>query len=133
MNEHESAFIQAFIVREKRQRYLDMLPGPKRKKILARLNHVLDVDWRFATVVPRNLTFAGPLLEALRSKGAGRDCYMMTLGDLDGAVVPLEAALEEITDDYDGAVLSCLPGRLALYKDESPGDYFILERPAGVP
>ncbi len=46
----EQAFVRAYIVAEKRDRYLAFLKGRKhRRKILDRLNHSLDYDERYAT------------------------------------------------------------------------------------
>jgi hypothetical protein len=132
MDEPEAAFVNAFIVREKRRRYLDLLAGPKRRKILRRINHVLDVDYRYATVVPSHQRFAAPLLGLLRQRGAGLNCHVMADGsDFDGTSMRLEDALEELSGEFDdGVVLDCIPGHLALYKREGSGGCFILERPS---
>jgi hypothetical protein len=133
VNEHEAAFVNAFIVRERRQRYLDLLAGPRRRKILSRLNHVLDLDERFSTRL-HDTHPASALLKALRERGAGRECYLIADdSDLDQRMMTLEDAIEEVSMEDSGVVVSCIPGRLALYKMEDHRLHFILERPASGP
>ena len=53
MNEHEVAFVTAFIIPERRERYLSLLGNPKRRsKLLNRLNHAQDIDFSLARPVP---------------------------------------------------------------------------------
>jgi hypothetical protein len=47
----------------------------------------------------------------------------------DGRELPLREALMLICMHRSGAILSCLPGRLAYYKPESPAPGILLERP----
>ena len=48
---HETAFVSAFVVPEKRARYLEFLAKPKRRReLLDRLNHFFDFVPQFATV-----------------------------------------------------------------------------------
>ena len=46
----------------------------------------------------------------------------------DGRELPLAQALNEICLHRGGAILSCLPGRLAYYTPESPAPGILLER-----
>jgi hypothetical protein len=133
ISEHEEAFVNAFIVREKRQRYRDFLAGPRRRKVLSRLNHVLDLDERFSTRL-HDTHPASALLKTLRDRGAGRECYLIAENsDLDQRIMTLEDAIEEVSVEDSGVVVSCTPGRLALYKAEDHRLHFLLERPASAP
>lgn len=128
MNEHEHAFVTAFIVAERRERYLTLLSNPKRRaKILNRLNHHLDFNRSLAT----ELGYGSPdsLAEFLEAKGAKATCYVIADNrKLDGQELPLaEACWHAFTDGF-GIVLSCVPGQLAFYRPEAPGPGFILER-----
>ena len=53
MNAHEEQFALAFIMPEKRDRYLSMLDSKRgRKKLRDGLYHCRDLDSRFAHLVP---------------------------------------------------------------------------------
>ncbi|WP_257313204.1 hypothetical protein [Geothrix fuzhouensis] len=127
---HEDEFVKAFITSEKRARWAQFLSSPKRRKeILARLNHHLPYIQEFATEVPGHQDFPAELEQLLRAKGAGPTCHVMVNGlKIDGLEMALSKALHEICMHEFGAVLSCLPGRLAYYKPESPGCGILLER-----
>lgn len=49
---------------------------------------------------------------------------------LDGRELPLDAAVSAVVGRGMGAFVSCLPGRLAYYEGEAPGERYLLERPA---
>jgi hypothetical protein len=51
---------------------------------------------------------------------------MSTISELDGQEVDLETALEKIVGSQEGALISCVPGRLGYFEDED--GRFILER-----
>lgn len=122
---HEEAFVLAFVVAARRARYLEFLRSPKRRlEILRRLNHCFDFEPALATPVSRNFDLA--LL--LRNRGAGNSAHVIGGKDgLDGKDLPLEEAVNSATADPNGIVISCIPGRLALYMQEfPPGDVFVL-------
>ena len=51
MNQHEQAFVESFLVSNKRQRYLFLLSKPKRRmQFLSQLDHAVshDLDRRYA-------------------------------------------------------------------------------------
>jgi len=123
---HEAAFVAAFVVPAKRARYLEFLPKPKRRgPLLDRWNHFFDFVPELATQIPR--ASASELARALRRHGAGRLAYVMGERGSDGLELPLEDAIESALASGWGAVVSCIPGRLALYLQEfPPGDVFIL-------
>lgn len=122
---HEAAFIAAFVIPDKRSRYADFLPNPKRRgEILNRLNHFFDFIPECATQIPR--ASSSELAGVLRARGAGRLGYIIG-GGPDGCELPLEEAVESSLASGWGTIISCIPGRLALYlKEFPPGDVFIL-------
>jgi hypothetical protein len=130
MNDHESAFVAAFIIAKKRERYLELLGNPKRRaKVLDRLNHSLNIDRSLARLVPSGW-HPEYLAELLESMGAGPTCHVIAdASDLDGQTLILREALWQAGVHSFGIVLSCLPGRLCFYKPESPTPGFILENP----
>src|SRR4051812_31925600 len=108
---HESAIVAAFIIADKRSRYSELLPKPKRRnEILRRFNHFFDFIPERATLVPRTSAFE--LAQALRARGAGRLGYVIG-GDCDACELPLEEAIHSSLASPCGAVVSCIPGRLA--------------------
>jgi hypothetical protein len=61
------------------------------------------------------------LARILRAEGAGDMCVIVAEdADLDGRELPLDEALLRVLDDHYGALISCVPGRLAVYSDEAP-------------
>jgi hypothetical protein len=50
--------------------------------------------------------------------------------DLDDREIELEEALDLIIGLGSGALLSCIPGRLAYFEGEGPSDRCVLYRPA---
>lgn len=123
--EHEQAFVSAFVVSEKRARYAEFLPKPKRRvEITNRFSHFFDFVPQLATQVARDSGLAAQL----RKQGAGDIAHVIGGRDgLDGRDMPLEEAINEAMIGPSGVVISCIPGRLALYMQEfPPGATFIL-------
>ena len=131
--EHETAFVKAFIKREKWARYLQLLANRRRREeILVRLNHKLDYVADLAVEVPADQDFPEALERLLRARGAPATCHVMVNGlRIDGREVPLREALDTICMHMYGSVLSCLPGRLAFYRPEAPGRGVILSSEGG--
>jgi len=123
--DHEEAFASVFVVPEKRARYLEFLRKPKRRaEILNRFCHFFDFVPELATPVDRGSDLAA----LLRKRGAGSTAHVIGgRSELDGKDMPLEDAIDGAMADPAGVVISCVPGRLALYMQEfPPGDTFIL-------
>lgn len=132
--EHETAFVKAFIKREKWARYLQLLANRRRRtEILIRLNHKLDYVATLATEVPADQDFPEALERLLRARGAPATCHVLVNGlRIDGREVPLREALDTVCMHMYGSVLSCLPGRLAYYRPEAPGPGVILASDPGL-
>jgi hypothetical protein len=133
VEQHEEAFVNAFILREKRPRYRQFLAsGKRRPEVLDRLNHGPDIDWTTAAVVPPDQRSAAAVETLLRQRGAGATCHVIADGlELDGRQAPLGQALAVAVDHQWAVVLSCVPGHLAFYKEEAPGNWWLLEREKG--
>ena len=126
--DHEAAFVSVFIVPEKRARYIEFLRKPKRRtEILRRLNHFFDFVPQLATQIARDSAMA----DLLRKRGAKATAHAIGgRAGLDGKNLPLDDAISEAMSDPGGVVISCIPGRLALYMQEfPPGDTFVLSYP----
>lgn len=127
----EAAFVKAFLTSEKRARFIQHLADPKRRKeILTKLDGDLPTMPGFATEVPGHLDFPDELEKLLTAKGAGATCHVIADGlKIDGKELPLRDALRAICMHERGAILCCIPERLAYYKPASPAFGIILEKP----
>ncbi len=125
---HEDAFVSAFIVPEKRERYRSLLGSPKRRStILRELYHRLAFRPERATELKGAASFAEPLETLLRGKGAGDTCYVISPDEeLDGREMPLREALDALVGGDGASVACCVVGRLAVWKGE--GECWVLER-----
>ncbi len=127
-NSREEAFVNAFVAKAKRERYIGLLSNPKkRKKILEVLNHNFDFDEALATVIGCHQIqiLLSRLEELLCSDEA---CYLISDDNvLDGKTFPFAQALAIAQASNWGTILDCIPGELALYWDEaSPSRHCIL-------
>ena len=74
------------------------------------------------------------LARTLRREGAGATCVLVAQDDdLDGRELPLEEALRRVLHADDGALISCVPGRLAVFSDEAPNKTTTILRRAESP
>ena len=130
--ELEEQLIRAFIVPDKRVRYVSRLGLPKARQefMNSHFFHMRDLDPRFASrIAPRDQN-AATIYAKLREKGAPETCYVMSgSSDLDGEVSDLRETLVSVIDEgYDGTFVSCIPGVLAYFDGEESGERYILSR-----
>ena len=123
----EEAFVRAFIVPEKRERYLSILANPRhRVKVLKELYHGLGTISARITRIANRDHYPEPVEKLLRQKGAGSVCYLISPErDLDQQEMPLREMLDKLILQDGVAIACCIPGRLAYYKAELAG--YILE------
>jgi hypothetical protein len=116
MNDHERGLVSAFIIRERRHRFRHILDsGKKRIAGLDRLNHCNDFD----PEATQWLVSDADVTSLLRTEGSPESVYLISAEkDLDGQSMPLEEAISELGTRDWGAVVSCIPGKLAFYRDE---------------
>jgi hypothetical protein len=126
MNVQEELIIRSFIRPHRRTRWLESLASAKRRpRMLDRLNHCLDIDERYATLLPSNAN----VVALLRSHGAKGTCYVLSCTkDLDGKTLPVDEAVSAASLGGWGTIISCIPGRLAYYYDECGERRMLLER-----
>jgi len=106
-----------------------MLEGAKRRKLHNLLHHFDYLDERFAKPLPHGVHSANQIAALLEERGAPPTCLVITgLRNLDRLDMPLLKALTEIVGQHYGALVSCIPGRLAYFEGEGPGVRYILER-----
>jgi len=128
VNSHEEQFARNFIVADKRQRYFSLLESERgRKKLLAGFHHCRDLDTRFAQLIPSNQQSAQSIEVLLKSYGAPKTCYVMSDNlSFDGKEVSLNEALLEIIGADAGALVSCIPGKLAYFEMEGFSERYLL-------
>jgi hypothetical protein len=126
----EEATIKAFIVRERRERFLELLPNPKhRHKITRSLAHPHPgwFDTRLVKSIPPPQNHAADIAKLLRTKGAGTSCWVISEDKrFDAREMDLETVLSAIVGYGMGTIVCCIPGKLAFV--ESEDGRFILEK-----
>jgi hypothetical protein len=129
MNIHEEQFAANFIMPVKQERYLSLLKSAKgRSKLRFGLNYCSDLDMRYAKLVSADQQCADALFKILKQKGAPDLCYVMSSNsNLDEEELSLYRALERTIGFGMGTLISCIPGKLAYFEFEEPGERYILE------
>jgi hypothetical protein len=131
--EHERGLVRAFVSDSKQERYLELLAKPKkRSRALHEFAGRRHLDPRFMHEIRPSEQTVARIAALLRDRGAPRDCYAISeLGEMDGRLASLEEALATIVGVGLATLLSCIPGKLAYFEGEMPGDRCILHRPTG--
>jgi hypothetical protein len=128
LNPHEEQFARNFIVVDKRERYLSLLESERgRKKLLAGFHHCRDLDSQFAKLIPSNQQSTASIEALLKSHGAPSVCYVMSDNlRIDRKEMALNEALLEIVGADTGALVSCIPGKLAYFEMEGLSERYLL-------
>ena len=125
-NDH--ALIAAFVKRNKRDRYREILSNPRlRHKFTCQLAHFTDFDPKYRVAIPSDKLFVDNIALELQKRHSP-DIVLAISEDprLDQKEIPLVEALRRIVGCGMGTVLNCIPGRLAFVETED--ERFILER-----
>ena len=124
---HENGLVEAFVLRDRQSRAAALLPGRRRKKVVANLAAYLDPSYMHRLLVGQRSRSA---IEAkLRSAGATNRCFVISEhSDLDSRDMLLSEALEAVVGTGLVTLISCIPGKLAYFEDEAAGARYILER-----
>lgn len=103
----EQATVRAFIIPERRDRWLCGLRNPKqRRKITDRLPHCHDFELRHMHRLPHGEQTASGVLAELTRRGAPSACHVISEdGDLDGKDLSLADALAEVVGTINGTLL----------------------------
>ena len=128
---HEEMFVASFIQKERRERALFLLRHPtKRQEVTAKLAHVRWLDERFATQITGDVAHtATELVALLKRNGASSTVWVISENrTIDGRQLPIDEAMSSIWGGNEGAVLSCVPGRLAFLRGEAMKSEYLLQR-----
>ena len=124
LHPHESAFIQAFLIRERRKRAAESLADPQKRMLFTnRLAHTLmrDLDERWVRANPDDR------FTSLRP--TSKVHVIATEEELDGRSASVVDIPQLLRDAQFEIVISVIPGKLAVYKGEAPADAIWLSRP----
>jgi hypothetical protein len=126
--QHEASLISAFVKRNKRERYREILSNPRlRHKFTSKLAHFTDFDPQYRAPLPSNKLHAANIALELQKRRSPSVVFVISENPaLDQQELPLVEALKEIVGYGMGTVLSCIPGQLAFVETED--ERFILER-----
>ena len=131
LNPHEEALVTAFVAKQRRERYRHLLSQPDRRgKLLDRLNHHTDFLPAFSSSLPAGLHTVPQIADWLKNLGAPHTSYVIADdADLDGKTLPTDRAVDAAWSCSFAVIISCIPGKLALYKPEAPEPCLVLRRP----
>ena len=132
---HEQGLAR-FLQPRRRERFVSGLRagGASREKVLRRLPHFTDLDARYGRPAPSGAGWEDVTLvaRAMVDLGAPPTAYVVSeLASVDGRFMPLEDALRGVLSQDSGSLVSCVPGALALFEGETPGDRYLLVRDVG--
>jgi hypothetical protein len=129
----DEATVRAFVTRPKRDRFLCLLGeyGARgRHQVCLQLAHLRDLDTRWASRVATADATPTRIEELLRERGAGDSCHLLSEShELDGRWMALGDALTAVVGSSYGTFVTCIPGRLAYFEGEEPGERWLLQRP----
>jgi hypothetical protein len=130
--DHEEETIRAFILRDKQERYLFLLAHPsRRRKFTSSLAHFDYASFRNATpILPSTARNSEEVITLLKSRGAGALVWVISENsELDAKEMPLDEAVRAVWGGDMGTILSCIPGKLALYQGEEAHSARLLQTP----
>lgn len=110
----------------------ELLGETGRGKFLSRLCHGIAPHPAYASALRRGQRSADAMLERLRKLGAPAACYVIASDHpaLDDTFLDLESLLStELYRCHHGTIVSCIPGRLALYRTAWPHQHLVVHRP----
>ncbi|MGB0506354.1 MAG: hypothetical protein ACPGGK_09170 [Pikeienuella sp.] len=101
-----------------------------REKWLRRLCHDIEMHPDFSNEPPRGSRDENSLFKRLIDLGAPQSCYVIASdSDLDDSFQPLHTMIATAHLNFNhGTILSCVPGRLALFRTAHPCKHIIAHR-----
>lgn len=125
--------LATFLRPERRARFRHLLRDQAgRGKLRAALAHFRDLDPTRCQAIPPDQQTPTGIEALLASLGAPDLCHVVSEDPaLDGAALPLRAALDAVVSRGQGTLISCIPGRLAYFEGEVQGERQVLRSIAG--
>ena len=105
----------------------------RRKWLHKRLAHSVEMHPNYSEEAPRGSRDEESLFNILRDLAASLECYVITSDhDIDDSFQSLNSVLKDRYAEFGhGTILSCLPGKLALFKTAFPHRSIIEHRKLG--
>lgn len=102
----------------------------RKKWLQRRLSHRVTMHSDYSKEVPRGKRDEVSLLNILRDLGAPEECYLVASDhEMDDSFQSLAFMFAEKYAEFGhGTILSCIPGKLALFKTAFPHKSFIVHR-----
>jgi hypothetical protein len=131
VNEHEQAFVQEFVLSQRRNRYIHLLSSAKKRRTFRnRMAHALvgDLDSRFLYDEDALPDDAKKRIDRLLNQfgRSSAPCHTMCEVEmLDGQDLTLGEA-EAKWDFLSGLIISVVPGKLIYYRPERPNKNYVL-------
>ncbi len=124
----EKALIQKFADKRRVDRYKALLKGPKhRKKFLDLLNHNFEYNHERIVELEKTISTSDQLLTFLKNKYVNTTCFLVAdQNSKDGRELRLESGVEELIENYWGAILICPPKPIVIYKSEASSECTVL-------
>jgi hypothetical protein len=128
MMHHENSLIQAFVKRNKRDRYREIISDSRlRHKFTGQLSHFKDFDTKYRLQIPSSKLSIHTIMRELDRRNSPKIVFAISEDPrLDQKELPLLKALVQVVGRGMGTILSCIPGRLVFVETED--ERFILER-----
>jgi hypothetical protein len=129
---HERETVRAFIQKPRQERVLLLLSNPKRRrKFTDELAHFKWLDEQFAHVIPPTMAHtAAEIIALLRKNGAGPTVWVIAENrSIDARELDLDDAVRQIWGGSMGAILSCVPGKLGVFRGEDMKSERLLVHP----
>jgi len=126
--DHELALIKSFIIKEKQERYYNLIATERgRKKFRIYIPHFKDLNTKYCTPLHSFPTYS-QLHDLLKSEGAFDICYIISENSrYDMKSISLINATAQLFNSGIAFFLSCVPGRLVYYEGEEMNQRFILK------
>lgn len=118
--DQEIVFINAFVLRDRRERLRSLVGNPRRRKqFVQELAHFKWLDQRHVKHLAPSSQNPEDIAKLLRQKGAPDVCFLVSEDSaVDRKQLPLLSALEQVVGHGTGTFITCIPGRLAYFEDE---------------
>lgn len=127
--EHELLLIKNFVIKERQERYLNLIATEKgRKKFRTYIAHFKDLNSKYCIPITSFNSYS-ELHDSLKSSGAPDICYVIAENSkYDMNALPIMDAARQLFSSGMAYFLSCIPGKLAYYEGEDANQRFILKR-----
>jgi hypothetical protein len=126
--EHEILLIKQFVVKDRQDRYLNLLQTDKgRNKFKSYISHFKDLNKKYC-IPAYTLHSHVELYDLLKLEGAPNTCYIISENSkYDLRFLDITDAGKQLFSSGISFFLSCIPGKLAYYEGEDINERFLLK------